>query len=137
MRRVLTLLAFIPLALSAWDVVRPTQAALDSWARLRSRHRQAPDTGWDHFYGGLAPLLTSPRPVGLVEAAPPGTSLHERHYYFLQYALAPRLVMPGVDADEVVVYAPASTASSLIDVSRYLPVQSFEDEFTLYRRSGR
>ena len=103
MRRALTIFAFIPLILSAWDAVAPTKIALDAWARLRSRHRPAPDAGWDRFYGGLAP----------------------------------RLVMPGPDADYVVVYGAASAAPSLIDVSRYTAVQAFEDEFTLYRRSGR
>ena len=137
MRRSLTILAFISLLLSAWDAIAPTKAAVASWNRLRSRQRPAPDTGWDRFYGGLAPLLPPARPLGLVQSAPAGTPVHERQYYFLQYALAPRLVMPGPDADEVVVYGPASAASSLIDLSRYAAVQSFEDEFTLYRRSGR
>ena len=137
MRRALTLLAFIPLVLSAWDTVAPTRTALESWTRLRSRHRPAPDTGWDHFYGGIAPLLPPGRPVGLVQVAQPGTPQRERQYYFLQYALAPRLIMPGPDADDVVVYGPGSAASSLIDVSRYTAVRSFEDEFTLYRRAGR
>jgi hypothetical protein len=135
-RRALTLLAFIPLLWSASDTITPVRRNYDSWARLRSRQRPAPDVGWDRFYGGLAPLLPPGQPVGLVLAQPAGTPAHERQYYFLQYALTPRLVLPGTDHEFVIVYGPAAAAPSLIDTSRFTQVRAFEDEFALYRRNA-
>ena len=134
MLRALTALTFIPLLLSAWDCFAPAQLNVDSWSRLRSRHCAALDVGWDRFYSEVAPLVPDGQPIGLVQVAPEGTPTRERQYYFLQYALTPRLVIPGSDQEFVVVYGPAAAASSLIDVRKFAPVRTFEDEFALYRR---
>jgi hypothetical protein len=135
MRRALTILALPILLLSAWDCVPRARDHVQLWSRLRQRQRVAPDAGWDRFYAGLIPYLPSRGPVGLVQVAQPGTPLHGRQYFFLQYALAPRLVMPGADEEFVVAYGPPAAQASLLDASKFTLVKAFEDEFALYRRT--
>ena len=135
MRRALIVLAFPLLFLSAWDCVSKARDQVQLWSRLRQRQRVAPDTGWDRFYSGLALYLPTRGRVGLVQVAQPGTPVHGRQYFFLQYALAPRLVMPGADEEFVVAYGPPAARESLLDTSKFTLVKLFEDEFALYRRT--
>lgn len=135
MRRVLALLTFPILLLSAWDCVPATQVNLQRWSRLRERGRVAPDTDWDRSYAEIAVHLPPRARVGLVQMAPAGTPARERQYYFLQYALAPRLVMPGAGEEFVIAYGPRAAAPSLLDQNAFVQVRAFEDEFALYRRS--
>jgi hypothetical protein len=137
MRRALTVLVFPLLLLSAWDCVPSARDQARLWSRLRQRQRPAPDVGWDRFYSELVAYLPARGRVGLVQVAPEGTPARERQYYFLQYALAPRLVMPGADEEFVVAYGPAATRASLLDATRFTLVRPFEDEFALYRRTRR
>ncbi len=136
MRRILTVVTFPILLLSAWDCVSMARANLQLWSRLRQRHREAPDVGWDRFYSGLVPYLPSRGGVGLVQAAAPGSTPRQRQLYFLQYALAPRLVMPGADEEFVIVYGPPAARASLIDPAKFTLIRPFEDEFALYRRTS-
>ena len=135
MRRALTILTLPILLLSAWDCVPKARDGLQLWSRLRQRHRDAPDTAWDRFYSGMAPYLPARGRVGLVQAATAGTPAQQRQYYFLQYALAPRLVMPGAGEEFVIAYGPSATRSTLFDSSKFALVNTFEDEFALYRRT--
>jgi hypothetical protein len=134
MRRALTTLSIPILLLSAWDCVPKTRATLQLWSRLRERHRQAPDVGWDRFYAELIPYLPARGHVGLVMVLAPGTPQSERQYYFLQYALAPRLVMPGSDEEFVIAYGPPAARVALLDSTKFALVKPFENEFALYRR---
>jgi hypothetical protein len=109
---------------------------MDLWSRLRQKHREAPDAGWDRFYSELVPYLPARGPVGLVLATPPGTPAHERQLYFLQYALAPRLVIPGTAEEFVIVYGPPAARAALLDSAKFTLVRPFEDEFALYRRTN-
>jgi hypothetical protein len=135
MRRALTVLTLPILLLSAWDCVPKARDGLQLWSRLRQRHRDAPDAGWDRFYSGMAPYLPARGRVGLVQAATAGTPAQQRQYYFLQYALAPRLVIPGAGEEFVIAYGPPATRSTLLDMTRFSLVNTFEDEFALYRRT--
>lgn len=135
MRRALTVLTLPLLLLSAWDCLPKAREGLQLWSRLRQRHRDAPDIGWDQFYSGMAPYLPARGRVGLVQAATAGTPAQQRQYYFLQYALAPRLVMPGPDEEFVIAYGPPATRSTLLDTSKFALVNAFEDDFALYRRT--
>jgi len=135
MRRALIVLAFPILLLSAWDCVSKARDQVQLWSRLRQRQRVAPDTGWDRFYSELALYLPTRGRVGLVQVAQPGTPVHGRQYFFLQYALTPRLVVPGADEEFVVAYGPPAAHASLLDVTKFTLVKPFEDEFALYRRT--
>jgi hypothetical protein len=134
MRRALTILSLPILLLSAWDCVPRARANLQLWSRLRQRHRDAPDVGWDRFYAELIPYLPARGRVGLVQVLPAGTTGHERQYYFLQYALAPRLVMGGADEEFVIAYGPPAARNALLDFTKFALVRPFDNEFALYRR---
>jgi hypothetical protein len=134
MRRALTILSLPILLLSAWDCIPGARANLQLWSRLRQRHRDAPDVAWDKFYGELIPYLPARGHVGLVQVLPAGTTGHERQYYFLQYALAPRLVMPGANEEFVIAYGPPAARNVLLDSAKFALVKGFENEFALYRR---
>lgn len=135
MRRLLTVLTLPILLLSAWDCVPMARANLQLWSRLRQRHRDAPDVSWDRFYAELVPYLPTRGRVGLVQAAAVGSTAQQRQRYFLQYALAPRLVMPGTDEEFVIAYGPPESQASLVDHAKFRLVRLFEDEFALYRRT--
>jgi hypothetical protein len=136
MRRLLTVVTLPILILSAWDSVPLARANLQLWSRLRQRHREAPDAGWDRFYAEMIPYLPARGNVGLVQAATPGTPAQQRQYYFLQYALAPRLVIGGTGEEFVIAYGPPAARTSLIDPAKFTLVRVFEDEFALYRRTS-
>ena len=135
MRRILTVLTFPILLVSAWDCVPTAHVNLQRWSRLRERGRVAPDTNWDRAYAEVGIHLPPRVRVGLVQAAPAGTPAHERQYYFFQYALAPRLVIPGADEEFVIAYGPRAAQSSLLDSNTFVQVRAFEEDFALYRRS--
>jgi hypothetical protein len=139
MRRFLTILTLPILLLSAWDSVLLARGNLQLWSRMRQRHRGAPDVGWDRFYAGLLPYLPTRGRVGLVQVAAPGSIPRQRQQYYLQYALAPRLVMPGAPGENeefVIVYGPPAARTALLDPSKFTLVRLFEDEFALYRRTS-
>src|ERR687897_3082928 len=115
MRRILAILTFPILFLSAWDCVPATSVNLQRWSRLRERGRVAPDTDWDRAYAEIGVHLPPRARVGLVQVEPAGTPARERQYYFLQYALAPRLVMPGAEEEFVIAHGPRAALPSLLD----------------------
>ena len=134
MRRALTILTLPILLLSAWDSVPKTRERVALWSRMRERHRVAPDAAWDAVYAGMIPYLPPRGRVGLVQVLPQGTLPQQRQYFFLQYALAPRLLMPGADDEFVIVYGPAAARPALLDIARFSLVKPFDDEFAIYRR---
>jgi hypothetical protein len=136
-RRALTILTLPILLLSAWDAVPKTRERLQLWSRLRERHRQAPDTRWDRYYAGMIPYLPPRGQVGLVQTEAQGTIAQQRQYFFLQYALAPRLIMPGAGEEFVIAYGPRAAQPALLDVSQFSLIKSFDDDFALYRRNSR
>ncbi len=134
MKRGATLLVMALLALPGWDCLAPTRINASRVQRLRERHREAPDTGWDHHYAQLVPYLPETGRIGLVQAAPMGTPAEQREYFFIQYALAPRLVVPGAAEEFVIASAPRAALPGLLDLSRFTLVRAVDDEFGLYRR---
>lgn len=135
MRRAVTVLTLPILCLSAWGSIPRIRDNAHVWSRLRERHREPADTGWDRYYRQLLPYLPERGAVGLVQVAAPGDIAREREYYFLQYALAPRLVMPGADQEFVIAYGPPAPAAALLPASRFALVRQFYDDFALYRRT--
>lgn len=135
MRRALTILTLPILVLSAWDSVPKTRERLALWSRMRERHRIPPDAGWDRAYAGMIPYLPPRGRVGLVQVLPQGTLPQQRQYFFLQYALAPRLLMPGSGEEFVIAYGPAAAHTTLLDTARFSLVKPFDDEFAIYRRT--
>jgi hypothetical protein len=135
MRRALTVLTLPILLLSGLDCVPSIRANMHLWSRLREKHREAPDTGWDRYYRQMVPYLPERGRVGLVQVAVAGTTARARENYFLQYALAPHLVMPGSDEEFVIAYGPPAAAGSLLDPAKFSLVRSFYDDFALYRRT--
>jgi hypothetical protein len=128
-----TIIAIAMLLRSAWDAVPRTQANWHLWSRLRDAHRAPADTTWDSYYASLIPYLPSNAPIGLRQQARAGTPAQQREYFFLQYALAPRLIQP--DASEFVIVSPPSAAAALLDEGAYAPVRTFDDDFGLFRRT--
>jgi hypothetical protein len=135
MRRALTVLALPILLASAWGSIQPIRDNAHVWSRLRERHREPSDIVWDRYYRQLLPYLPERGAVGLVQVAAHGAPAREREYYFLQYALAPRLVVPGADQEFVIAYGPAGPAAALLPESKFILVRSFHDDFALYRRT--
>jgi hypothetical protein len=136
-RRPFTLFSLALLVLPLWDAAAAAARDAELWRRLRTRARVAPDTGWDREYRALIPYLPPVDPIGLVQALPGDTAIRERHYYFLQYAMAPRLVMPGVAPEFVVVQGAAADAERAIDPATFTLIDRFGDDFALYRRTRR
>jgi hypothetical protein len=134
-RRALTILTLPILLLSAWDSVPKTRERLALWSRMRERHRVAPDAAWDRVYAGMIPYLPPRGRVGLVQVLPQGTLPQQRQYFFMQYALAPRLLVPGADDQFVLAYGPAAAHPALLDTARFSLVKLFDDEFAIYRRT--
>lgn len=138
MRRLLTLIALALLVLPARDAASSASRNYELWARMRARGRVPPDSGWDREYRALIAHLPAGDPIGLVQALPgSSTATRERHYYFLQYALAPRLVLPGTDQEFVVVQGPATHVAAAVDPAVFTLIRRFGDDFALYRRSAR
>ena len=138
MRRLLSLVVLALLVLPAWDAASAASRHLELWSRLRARGRVPPDSGWDREFRALLPYLPSAQPVGLVQVFPgSNTATRERHYYFLQYALAPRLVLPGAEQEFVVVQGSAADAAGAVDAATFTLIRRFGDDFALYRRTMR
>lgn len=135
------LLAFLPLALLVLPIADAASAAsrnYDLWSRMRARGRVPPDAGWDREYRALLPYLPPSQPIGLLQALPgANTATRERHYYFLQYAISPRLVIPGTDQAFVVVQGGPVDAAAAVDPAVLRLVRRFGDDFALYRRIAR
>jgi hypothetical protein len=134
-RRLFTLISLALLCLPLSDAAGAASRNAALWSRLRARGRIAPDSGWDREYRALVPYLPPAAAVGLVQALPGDTTIRERHYYFLQYALAPRLVIPGTDQEFVVVQGSAAGAERAIDGTTFALIHRFGDDFALYRRA--
>jgi len=138
MRRAASILLFVLVVLPLSDAVHLTRTRLELWGKLRSRHRIAPDAEWDRYYGQLKLYLPATGRVGLVQAAAPGTIGQAREFYFLQYALAPRLILSENASEEfVIACGPRAVMGTLVDLSKVVAVKQFEDDFTLYRRVAR
>ena len=138
MRRLLALLSLALLALPARDAASAASRNYDLWSRMKARGRVAPDSGWDREYRALLPYLPASQPIGLIQAFPGSTiATRERHYYFLQYALSPKLVLPGADQEFVVVQGAPAHAATAIDPATFTLIRRFGDDFALYRRTGR
>jgi hypothetical protein len=137
MRRVAAFLVLPVLLLPAWDCIRPARDNTRLWSRLQQRQRDAGDIVWDRIYAQLAWHLPATGRVGLLQVSPTGSPAQQREYYFLQYALAPRLVMPGADEDFLIVHGPAAAGAALVDGSKFALARRFDDDVALYRRTGR
>ena len=134
MRRATSILLLALLVLPLRDGLPFARVRLQSWEKLRARHREAPDSGWDRSYGelGLYPAAARTRRHRSERSARDARAA--ARVLLPSYTLAPRLIVPGTDEEFVIMCGPASAAGSLLDLSRFVAVRQFDSDFTLYRR---
>ena len=122
------------LYLPASDMVPIAQWNLHTWGRLRERHRDAPDTGQDRANQALASVLPATGVVGFLNAS---TGDATRARYFLQYSLAPRLLVPSIDQEFVIEYGVPSATTGLSRDARFALVKEFAQDLRVFRRISR
>ncbi len=127
------------LALLVW----PASAILPSaewnvhvWNRLRLAHRRAPDTDTDDFYRQLAAYTPPDASIGLLLAPSMKATDASRATFMLEYALAPRQLVPGSDAALVVTLGLPAPGEPVSDPARFVLVHDFGEGLRLYRRAG-
>ena len=134
LRRVIAGGAVLLLCLPASDIIPAAQWNLHVWGRLRQLARQAPDTGQDRENFALAPFLPPAGPVGFVSVSPADP---KRTWFFLQYSLAPRTLVPSADPEFVIEHGVPSGAAGLGSDPRFALVKAFGDDLRVFRRVSR
>ena len=122
------------LYLPASRLVPITQWNLHTWGRLNERKRDAPDAGQDRINQQLTSYLPATGRVGFVNVTA-GDATRAR--FFLQYSLAPRLVVPSLDEEFVVEYGVPGDATGLGRDTRFALVKEVAYDLRLFRRVSR
>ena len=122
------------MCLPAWDSVPIVRRNLHVWGRLRQLARQSPDTGQDLENSALAPFLPPAGPVGFVSVSPADP---KRTWFFLQYSLAPRTLVPSIDQEFVIEHGVPTGATGLGRDPRFALVKAFGDDLRVFRRVSR
>ena len=102
--------------------------------RLWTAKRLAPEIGLDHYYQGLLPYLPGRGRVGFVYVNPRNSETLGRTHLFLQYSLAPHLVVLSDHEDFVIVLEGAERSQFLGDPTKEL-VKDLGDGLRLFRRT--
>lgn len=137
MRRVVAAVFALLLATSAYGAVAPVRWNLHLWQRLRTAHREAPQTSIDTFFRTVTPYIPAQGTLCLLQTASARRDEVARIHYALQYALAPRLIVLSTDCEFVILYGPTSSASSIATDPSFHLVQVFADDLRLFRRLNR
>jgi hypothetical protein len=122
------------LALPGLDSWRSAQLHMHLWLRLHNEHKVPPDLVRDREYRQLLAYLPVGGTVGLMHTGS-GTAIDRaRTHYWLQYSLAPRLLVESTDRSFVIVSGSPSTGSPLREDPAFELMRSFGDELSVYRR---
>ena len=125
----------MPLLLqSALAVLPITTANVAEWQLRRKAGRVSPDTAQYDQYVGLRILLPQSGPIGFRSVEDGDRS---RRLFFLQYSLAPRLVVDSSATDFVIESGPASGAGSLSADANFELRAIVDDELRVFRRVSR
>jgi hypothetical protein len=123
----------------AATVYHDTAWAMHVWTRLRQTHRAAPDSADDATNRALIPYLPREGPIGFsvasVGARPSADQL--RIEQFLQYSLAPRLLVLSTNQAFVLEYVAPDASVSLAHDPTFALVASSGDRLRLFRRVRR
>jgi hypothetical protein len=117
----------------AADSVPLTGWNIHLWQRLRS-HREAPQASFDRYLRAVAAYVPANGSVGLVVVGSPRSEDAVRIRYLLQYALAPRQIVPSAGCAFVIVYGPASEEAPLFDAAGFQLVKAVGDDLRVFRR---
>jgi hypothetical protein len=131
-RRLAGALVSLFLLYPAADSVRLIRWNIHLWQRLHWRE-EAPQATFDRYLRAVEAYVPASGRIGLVLV---GLPQHEavRVRYFLQYALAPRQIVPSSDPAFVIVYGPASGESPLFDRAAFQLVKVLGDDLRVFRR---
>lgn len=122
------------LVLPARDQWRAGAFAWQTWNRLHAAGRISPASELDQRLAQLRAALAQSRVAGLVLSTEFNELDVSRLKYQTQYALAPTIVLPGTDAEFVVVIGRRGAATAEPDAAAFELQQSFDEYLRLYRR---
>jgi len=100
--------------------------------RLRAVERAAPDSDTDRIYRSLIPHLPETGPIAFDAPKSMSATDASRTLYFLQYSLAPRMVLPFSDSPWVI--AVGAPDAALRDDRRYALVADTGTDVRLFHR---
>lgn len=124
------------LAVPASQAAGRTLWNLHLWQRLRTEAREAPQGALDRYLRRLEPALPASGRIGLVQTGSPSPADATRTHYLLQYALAPRLIVPDACCEFLIEYGPAAPSPAQMDRA-YALVASAGPDLRLFRRMPR
>lgn len=124
------LLLFLPTS----DMFAVAQWNLHTWGRLRQLARAAPDTARDLANRELASVLPTTGLVGFLNVSDGDAT---PVWYFLQYSLAPRTVVPSIDQEFVIEYGIPTRTTGLGGDARFALVKAFAADLRVFRRISR
>ena len=122
------------LSLPASDMLPVAQWNLHIWGRLRQLARDAPDTTQDLANRELTAFLPASGLVGFLNVSGGDAT---REWYFLQYSLAPRTVVPSIDQEFVIEYGIPTGTPGLGGDARFTLVKAFAVNLRVFRRVSR
>jgi len=122
------------LGLPTSDLLRVAQWNLHIWGRLRQLARDAPGTSQDRLNQELASYLP---PTGIIGFLNVSGGDARRAWFFLQYSLAPRTLVPSIDQEFVIEYGVSPGANGLGRDAHFALVKAFADDLRVFRRISR
>jgi hypothetical protein len=106
------------------------------WQRLRS-HKEPPQASFDRYLRAVGAYVPANGTIGLVLAGSPRLDDAVRIRYLLQYALAPRQIVPSPDCAFVIVYGPVSGDAPFADAAAFQLIKVVGDDLRVFRRVPR
>ena len=107
---------------------------LHIWGRLRQLSRNAPDTNQDLANRELTAFLPATGLVGFLNVSGGDA---RRVWFFLQYSLAPRTLVPSIDQEFVIEYGIPSGTPGLGGDARFALVKAITVDLRVFRRVSR
>jgi hypothetical protein len=124
-------IALAALILPVTESWSTTEINLKRWQRLQTAGRVAPDRGQDDAHRQLLVALPASGRIGFRNV---GSGDSGRLLFFLQYSLAPRLIVEPGEHEFVIETGPATSPASLTRDSRFSQTASPNEDLRLFRR---